>query len=88
MGDQKSTDFWVNQPSKFSRSHIAFSAMSKKAVQNFYHAALKAGGKDNGAPGFRTNYSRNYYAAFVHDPDGNNIEALYLGAKAPKTKKK
>ncbi|HQT82999.1 MAG TPA: VOC family protein [Candidatus Paceibacterota bacterium] len=65
-------------------THIAFRARSKKAVQDFYAAALKAGAKDNGAPGFRRDYGPNYYAAFVHDADGNNVEACYFGARASK----
>jgi hypothetical protein len=45
-------------------------------VKKFHVAALEAGGKDNGAPGIRENYSPTYYAAFAHDPDGNNVEAV------------
>ncbi|WEV76433.1 VOC family protein [Bifidobacterium sp. ESL0800] len=56
--------------------HLAFSAENEEAVKAFYEAGLKAGGSDNGAPGPRPNYGPNYYAAFVHDPDGNNIEAV------------
>ena len=57
-------------------AHVAFRAESRKQVDDFYAAALKAGGKDNGKPGVRTEYSENYYAAFVLDPDGHNIEAV------------
>lgn len=60
------------------RTHLAFQARDRDAVQRFYEAALKAGGKDNGAPGERP-YHPGYYAAFVFDPDGNNIEAAYHG---------
>jgi catechol 2,3-dioxygenase-like lactoylglutathione lyase family enzyme len=56
--------------------HIAFAAASREQVDAFYRAALEAGGKDNGAPGLRPNYHANYYAAFVVDPDGHNIEAV------------
>lgn len=56
--------------------HIAFCAESRKQVDAFWHAALAAGGKDNGAPGLRPNYHANYYAAFVIAPDGHNIEAV------------
>jgi len=59
--------------------HVALRADSKDAVQAFYEQALSAGGKDNGGPGFREEYGPNYYAAFVLDPDGNNIEACYFG---------
>ena len=56
--------------------HIAFVADSRQQVDAFYHAALQAGGQNNGAPGLRTNYHENYYAAFVIGPDGHNIEAV------------
>ena len=60
------------------RHHLAFQAADRAMVDAFYEAALKAGGKDNGAPGER-NYHPGYYGAFVIDPDGNNIEAVYHG---------
>jgi catechol 2,3-dioxygenase-like lactoylglutathione lyase family enzyme len=56
--------------------HVAFSVETRAEVQAFYDAALAAGGKDNGGPGLREHYSPGYYAAFVYDPDGNNIEAV------------
>ncbi len=56
--------------------HIAFVAQDRKSVDAFHAAALAAGGKDNGGPGLRKNYQPNYYAAFVIDPDGHNIEAV------------
>ncbi|MBC3917538.1 VOC family protein [Undibacterium sp. CY18W] len=57
--------------------HLAFRAASRQQVDAFYHAALEAGGKDNGAPGLRPQYQGRYYAAFVIGPDGHNIEAVY-----------
>lgn len=60
------------------RHHLAFQAASREVVDAFYKAALAHGGKDNGAPGERP-YHPGYYAAFVLDPDGNNIEAVYHG---------
>lgn len=57
-------------------NHIAFQAESRAAVDAFHAAALKAGGRDNGGPGLRPNYGATYYAAFVFDPDGLNIEAV------------
>ena len=60
------------------RHHLAFQAPDRTAVVAFYHAALAAGGTDNGAPGERP-YHPGYYAAFVLDPDGNNIEAVFHG---------
>jgi catechol 2,3-dioxygenase-like lactoylglutathione lyase family enzyme len=59
-------------------THIAFAASSPEQVDAFHAAALAAGGSDNGAPGLRP-YGGEYYAAFVLDPDGHNIEAVYHG---------
>ena len=56
--------------------HFAFEADTRDQVDAFYKAALAAGGADNGAPGIRENYAPDYYAAFVHDPDGHNVEAV------------
>jgi catechol 2,3-dioxygenase-like lactoylglutathione lyase family enzyme len=64
--------------SKGPGTHIAFRAGSQKAVKAFYEAGIKAGGKDNGGPGPRPDYSPTYYAAFLIDPDGNNVEAVVL----------
>jgi len=61
------------------RHHIAFQAKDRATVDAFYKAALAHGGQDNGAPGERANYHPGYYACFVLDPDGNNIEAVYHG---------
>lgn len=60
--------------------HLAFEANSHEAVDAFYHAALGAGGRDNGAPGLRPHYRPGYYGAFVLDPDGNNMEAVSIPA--------
>lgn len=60
------------------RHHLAFQAQDRAMVDKFYETALAHGGKDNGAPGERA-YHPGYYAAFVLDPDGNNIEAVYHG---------
>lgn len=56
--------------------HLAFVAERREQVDAFYRAALEAGGKDNGAPGLRPQYNGTYYAAFVLDPDGHNIEVV------------
>ena len=61
-----------------SRVHLAFQAADQEQVKAFHQAAVKAGGRDNGAPGERR-YHPGYYAAFVLDPDGNNIEAVFHG---------
>jgi predicted lactoylglutathione lyase len=57
--------------------HIAFRARSRAEVDAFHRAALAAGGSDNGGPGIRPQYHLNYYGAFILDPDGYNIEAVY-----------
>ena len=62
--------------------HLAFAAENRQQVDAFYHAALEAGGKDNGAPGLRPHYHANYYAAFVIAPDGHNIEVVCHGHEA------
>jgi catechol 2,3-dioxygenase-like lactoylglutathione lyase family enzyme len=62
---------------KPSYLHLAFVAESRQQVEAFHRAALKAGGKDNGAPGLRPQYSGRYYAAFVIGPDGHNIEMVF-----------
>ena len=59
-------------------AHIAFSAPDHASVQKFHVAGLKAGGRDNGAAGPRADYSPTYFAAFLIDPDGNNVEAVCL----------
>jgi catechol 2,3-dioxygenase-like lactoylglutathione lyase family enzyme len=60
------------------RTHLAFQAADREAVARFHQAGLAAGGTDNGTPGERP-YHPGYYAAFLLDPDGNNIEAVYHG---------
>jgi catechol 2,3-dioxygenase-like lactoylglutathione lyase family enzyme len=59
--------------------HVAFAADRREQVDAFHQAALAAGGRDNGAPGLRPKYSEGYYGAFVLDPDGHNIEAVFHG---------
>lgn len=76
------TDFWIMADGQACTTHVAFHAQSADQVQAFYAAALAAGGKDNGAPGYRKDYSPGYYAAFVHDLDGNNIEAVWFDPAA------
>jgi catechol 2,3-dioxygenase-like lactoylglutathione lyase family enzyme len=73
--------FWIDRFHPHSvKQHTAFAAKSRTEVDAFYAAALKAGGIDNGGPGLRKQYAPGYYAAFVLDLDGNNIEAVYRGA--------
>ena len=90
IGGEGEDYFWVDEifiSSKESetaagqltgRMHLAFQAKDKNQVEQFYKKALEAGGKDHGKPGERP-YHPGYYAAFVIDPDGNNIEAVYHG---------
>ena len=61
-------------------AHASFHVGDIDKAKEFYKAALAAGGTDNGAPGYRTEYGAGYYAAFVHDPSGHNIEAMYWNA--------
>ncbi len=69
--------FWIGEGEPASGPlHVAFAAKTRAAIDAFYAAALQAGGTDNGPPGLRPHYHANYYAAFVRDPDGNNIEAV------------
>lgn len=62
--------------------HLAFKTETRQHVDDFYRAALEAGGKDNGAPGLRPHYHANYYAAFVIGPDGHNVEVVCHEAQA------
>jgi catechol 2,3-dioxygenase-like lactoylglutathione lyase family enzyme len=61
-----------------SGTHIAFAAKDRAAVDRFRKDGIKAGGRDNGKPGLRADYSPTYYAAFLVDPDGNNVEAVCM----------
>jgi catechol 2,3-dioxygenase-like lactoylglutathione lyase family enzyme len=74
--------FWIDVFHPHSvRQHVAFAAKSTLEVDAFHALALAAGGTDNGPPGLRDGgYPRGYYAAFVFDPDGNNIEVVFRGA--------
>jgi len=76
FGEATKPDFWIASGKPGSISHVAFTAKDRDAVDAFYHAAIAAGGKDNGKPGIRKEYHPNYYGAFVFDPDGHNIEAV------------
>jgi catechol 2,3-dioxygenase-like lactoylglutathione lyase family enzyme len=69
--------FWISSHAASPVGvHVAFTAPSRRIVDEFYRAALRAGGRDNGAPGLRPHYHANYYGAFVLDPDGHNIESV------------
>ncbi len=72
------TSLWLSRGKPKDKVHIALRVSSRPLVRKFYAAALNAGGRDNGAPGPRPQYTPTYYAAFIRDPDGHNIEAVCL----------
>ena len=77
LGAGKKPDLWLSQGAEDVRpTHFALAAESRQVVDRFHAAALAAGGKDNGKPGIRADYHPTYYAAFVHDADGHNVEAV------------
>ena len=75
-------DFVISSRYGTGSAHIAFAAGSEDEVLAFHAAAIAAGGRDNGPPGPRREYSEGYYGAFVLDPDGYNIEAVYHAAES------
>jgi predicted lactoylglutathione lyase len=78
FGTSDWTEFLLSEGSSTaSKLHIAFRASSEIQVNEFYQNAISNGGKCNGPPGYRNDYHPGYYAAFVLDPDGHNVEALY-----------
>jgi len=81
LGPRGAPALWLyaSQGKQGAGMHVALRATSKAQVERFHAEGLKAGGRDNGGPGLRTDYSANYYAAFLIDPDGNNVEAVWLG---------
>ncbi|WP_394827751.1 VOC family protein [Pendulispora albinea] len=90
FGRDGKPDFWIGTgPTAFQTaehlriitpSHVAFAARSRAEVDAFHLAGLAAGGKDFGAPGVRSHYHPNYYGAFILDPDGHDIEAVFHGS--------
>ncbi len=77
FGTDDKPEFWiVARDPRGTGTHVAFVVTDHAAVDAFHAAGLAAGGEDNGAPGVRPHYHETYYAAFVHDPDGNNIEVV------------
>lgn len=81
FGRDGKPDFWIGTGKPATKScHIAFAATDQAMVDAFHAAALAAGGTDNGAPGLRPEYHPGYYGAFVLDPEGNNVEAVFHGA--------
>ena len=77
FGSGSNADLWIGRRDPESReAHVAFRCATRTMVEAFHAAALAAGGRDNGAPGLRPAYHADYYAAFLFDPDGNNVEAV------------
>jgi catechol 2,3-dioxygenase-like lactoylglutathione lyase family enzyme len=76
IGPEGSEDLGLRAGEPQAPVHIAFAAADPATVDAFHAAAVKAGGTDNGAPGRRPQYHERYYAAYVLDPDGNNVEAV------------
>ncbi len=70
------TSLWVSRGKPKDKQHLALKVSSRALVGKFHQIALKAGGRDNGKPGLRPQYTPTYYAAFVLDPDGHNVEAV------------
>jgi catechol 2,3-dioxygenase-like lactoylglutathione lyase family enzyme len=79
FGADGKPEFWIREADDTEPAHIAFRAPDRPTVDGFYAAALGAGGTDNGGPGLREIYHPDYYGAFVLDPDGHNIEAVFHG---------
>lgn len=76
FGPPGKPDFWVVRRDPVGSAHVAFAVTDRASVDAFHAAATGAGGQDNGGPGVRAHYHEHYYAAFVHDPDGNNVEVV------------
>jgi catechol 2,3-dioxygenase-like lactoylglutathione lyase family enzyme len=79
LADARGLDFGLGRREPVGGAHVAFQCDDRAAVDRFHEAAVAAGGRDNGPPGIRAKYSDHYYAAYVLDPDGNNIEAVTHG---------
>jgi catechol 2,3-dioxygenase-like lactoylglutathione lyase family enzyme len=79
LGPSGEPALWLYRGAPGAAIHVAFRATDRRSVDRFHAAGLEAGGRDNGKPGLRTDYSPTYYAAFLIDPDGNNVEAVCLG---------
>jgi catechol 2,3-dioxygenase-like lactoylglutathione lyase family enzyme len=78
FGPKRKPALWLHLDKTGGGAHVALRAEDRAAVKAFYEAGLKAGARDNGAPGLRTEYAANYYAAFLLDADGNNVEAVCM----------
>lgn len=79
FGPQNAPALWLHAAGEVTsaNTHVAFRAANRGAVDHFHAAGLRAGGRDHGKPGLRADYGPRYYAAFLLDPDGNNVEAVF-----------
>jgi catechol 2,3-dioxygenase-like lactoylglutathione lyase family enzyme len=80
--DARGLDFGIGRRDPMGGAHVAFDCPDRETVDRFHANGLAAGGRDNGVPGIRAHYDESYYAAYVLDPDGNNIEAVCHHAPA------
>ena len=77
---RKEADLWLTESDRPTANlRLAFAGRDRESVDRFHAAGLAAGGRDNGGPGLRSEYHENYYGAYLFDPDGNNVEAVYHG---------
>ena len=76
LADAHGLDLGIGRRDPLGGAHVAFECEDRPTVDAFYEAAMGAGGRDNGGPGLRPQYDANYYAAYVLDPDGNNVELV------------
>jgi catechol 2,3-dioxygenase-like lactoylglutathione lyase family enzyme len=79
FGPKGEVALWLAEGTPPSSTHLALKSSSRASVSQFFDAGLRSGGKDNGKPGLRPDYANTYYAAFLLDPDGNNVEAVTHG---------
>jgi catechol 2,3-dioxygenase-like lactoylglutathione lyase family enzyme len=81
IGRPNEPALWLYASKTATAAHIAFRAADRATVERFHQRGATAGGRDNGKPGLRADYAPTYYAAFLIDPDGNNVEAVCMEAK-------
>lgn len=80
LGPKDAPALWLYADARTGAgTHVALRAPDRASVDRFHAAGVAAGGRDHGKPGVREDYAANYYAAFLLDPDGNNVEAVFLG---------
>ena len=80
FGPPNEPALWLYADAKPGAAHVAFRATSRTAVDQFHRHGVEAGGRDHGKPGVRADYAPTYYAGFLHDPDGHNVEAVCMAA--------